>query len=155
MKKTVVLLAMLALVAGFAAAQEEVDLAPGFMPDPYEVVIDAYVGDTTTISPDGMSEIEVFFDSSAPHVVLFWDSEGSGDLYIEFISEGSVDPVLIMVGPDGEEYSNDDYSGLDPAIVIESAPGGEYNIGVGAWSETEILGTLYISELGFSSDMGM
>ncbi|MFK7791687.1 MAG: hypothetical protein AB8B88_03345 [Devosiaceae bacterium] len=60
---------------------------------------------------------------------------GRGPMTIASTSE--VDTTLVVVGPDGTVYCNDDAVDLNPAVTINSASAGAYSIFVGTFSPIE------------------
>ena len=122
-------LSVLAVLATGASAQQSVSLSAGFLPDP--VTIDTYSGGGNDASSVGRNCVGRIGDG--PDVVLNFRSSG-GRLAIGVVS--SSDTSLIINGPDGRYYCNDDTNGLDPALVWGSnAPSGQYDIWVGAVGE--------------------
>ncbi len=152
MKKAVlgtVLFAGVVLAAG-AQSIAVIDLEAGFSPDPTTVEIVAEVYDNEEVEFD-FGPAEVFMDGAEPHVGINYEA-GSYPLYIQFVSAIQADTVIIVVTPDGEILTNDDAVGLDPGVIIESPMSGSYAVGIGSWSEGEVFGTLYISEIGFQEE---
>ncbi len=147
------LLAMLVMggAAGTAAAQDiaqdptfgTVNLRSGFTPDPHSTLLQAGgnvdVRDTIGGTCRGMV-------ANAPDVDLMYTA-GALPLYISVTSD--VDTTLVINGPDGQWYCNDDYSGVDPALTFGSPQSGLYNIWVGTYSSTVGLqaAQLHVSEL--------
>ncbi|ALJ80898.1 peptidase S1 [Ketogulonicigenium vulgare] len=121
----------------------DVTLAAGFMPDPH--TLDMAAGGPINLSTC-TEEPGIGFISEAPDYDLYW--EGNGTLTIAF--ESDEDTVLLVNGQQWEWYYNDDYKGLNPAIVIENAPAGLYDIWVGTITEGSYPnGTLIITELPY------
>ena len=121
-----ILCAMAAVVAGSsAAAQQRVSLSAGFLPDP--VTFEVYSGGGNDASNIGGSCVGMIADS--PDVVVNFDSAG-GPLSFGVYSDG--DTSLVINGPDGRYYCNDDSNGLNPSFGWDSAPSGQYDIWVGA-----------------------
>ena len=91
-----------------------------------------------------------------------WDSEAlfgrdakKIDLFTEFaiVAADEADSTLIINGPGGNWYCNDDFTGWDPMVELEDAPGGQYDIWVGTYSADEFInGTLYITEMDYDPD---
>jgi hypothetical protein len=130
--------AALALCASSASAQQVVNLSAGFLPDPVEV--DVYSGGPNDASDLGGSCVGAI--AGSPDVVVNFDSAG-GTLSFSHVSGG--DTSLIINGPDGRYYCNDDSNGLNPVLTWGSAPSGQYDVWVGAVGEPTG-GTLLISE---------
>lgn len=118
-------LSSLALSATGASAQQSVSLSAGFVPDP--VTIDLYSGGGNQASNLGSSCVGTV--GSSPDVVLNFSSAG-GRLAIGVLA--STDTSLVINGPDGRYYCNDDNSGLNPGLAWSQAPSGQYDIWVGA-----------------------
>jgi hypothetical protein len=126
--KTMIFTASLGAAALFAmgaSAQQSVSLSAGFVPDP--VTVELYSGGGEQASDLGSSCVGTV--ASSPDVVLNFRSAG-GRLAIGVLS-GS-DTSLVINGPDGRFYCNDDNSGLNPGLVWGQAPSGQYDIWVGA-----------------------
>ncbi len=114
-----------AALASGAAAQERINLAAGFLPDPVTRQIFSGGGrDASDISSGCVGNI-----AETPDIVLNFDSSG-GRLAIGARSNG--DTSLVINGPDGRWFCNDDTNGLNPALVWGRAPSGQYDIWVGA-----------------------
>jgi hypothetical protein len=80
-----------------------------------------------------------------PHVRLNYQAGSTFPLNIYAYSRSS-DLFLIVQLPSGRFACNDDYSGLDPAVLIERPRSGTYNIWVGVFGLGSGDGTLAISE---------
>ncbi len=123
------------LAAGFAAAcalsgaqasaQERISLSAGFLPDP--VSIDIYSGGSTDAS--GVAGNCAGMIADEPDIILTFQSQG-GPLGIAAYSSG--DTSLVINGPDGRWYCNDDADGLNPQLRWGRASSGQYDIWVGA-----------------------
>ncbi|ARO14524.1 peptidase domain-containing protein [Ketogulonicigenium robustum] len=121
----------------------EATLSAGFTPDPHAIQM-AAGGPVSLV--DCRNEPGAGFISEAPDYDLYW--EGNGQLTIAF--EASEDTVLIVNGPDYEWYYNDDYKGVNPAIVIPNAGPGLYDIWVGTIApDSYPEGQLIITELPY------
>lgn len=117
--------AVVLATAGAASAQQEVSLSAGFVPDP--VTFDVYSGGGNQASNISSNCVGSIADS--PDVNVYFDSAG-GRLAFGVYSSG--DTSLVINGPDGRYYCNDDTNGLNPALIWNNAPSGTYNIWVGA-----------------------
>lgn len=111
--------------AGSAAAQQEISLSAGFVPDP--VYVDVYSGGSNEAYNISQSCVGTIADS--PDVNVYFESYG-GRLAFSVYSEG--DTSLVINGPDGRYYCNDDTNGLNPVLIWGNAPSGTYNIWIGA-----------------------
>ena len=88
------------------------------------------------------------FISNAPDVRLHYNS-GSLPLIIS-VDSGS-DTTLVVNGPDGSYYCDDDggENGLNPSVRLNQPQSGRYEIWVGTYSSGSLQpARLYISELG-------
>lgn len=122
---------------------ETVSLRGGFTPDPYRVRLQSGgpISASETISSDCRGYI-----GEAPDVRLNFQP-GSLPLIISVAS--SADTTLVINGPDGGWYCNDDGGvGTNPSIRWDTPMAGQYDIWVGTWgSEALREAVLVISEL--------
>jgi hypothetical protein len=127
------------LPANFGAA----NLSYGFTPDPYtvNVVSGGTIDASSAISSSCRGAI-----SNAPDFELTY-SAGSLPLIISVNSNS--DTTLVINGPDGRWYCDDDggNQGLNPSLRWNSPPSGTYDIWVGSYSGGNASATLSISEL--------
>lgn len=141
----------LAVAALPAAAQDfnadpnygEFSLAAGFTPDPQ--VIEVRSGgslDAQTLSASCRG-----FISNAPDVRLHYDA-GSFPLIISAAS--NADTTLVVNGPDGSWYCDDDSGdGVNPMVRLNSPQSGRYEIWVGTYANASLQpAELHISEIG-------
>lgn len=144
------ILAAVMTVAAPAVAQDynatpnygEVRLTAGFTPDPYLQVIRA----GGSYAASNLSSECRGYVTQAPDVRLYWD--GKGSLPIKISAIANADTTIIVNGPGGEWYCDDD-SGDDnnPSVQLSAVPG-RYEIWIGTYSATEFKQTvLSISEL--------
>ena len=54
----------------------------------------------------------------------------------EVTVESQADPVIVMVGPSGQVFCNDDYNGLNPGL-FETFEAGSWDIYVGSYSPSD------------------
>jgi hypothetical protein len=152
MKTVIAAVAAVAAIAaaGSAAAQNyslpanygEVTLYAGFTPDPFTVNLTA--GGNIDASYSVSSSCRGYI-TNAPDVQLNY-SAGSLPLIIS-VNSGS-DTTLVINGPDGRWYCDDDGGeGLNPSIRWNSPMSGAYDIWVGSYSGNAAGATLSISEL--------
>lgn len=125
------------------ATYETVNLRGGFTPDPYRVRLQSG-GNIDAAQALGGSCVG--FIARAPDVRLNFQA-GSLPLIISVVS--SSDTTLVINGPDGGWYCDDDGGqGLNPSIRWDSAMSGQYDIWVGTWASATLRdATLVISEL--------
>lgn len=151
--KTVLAAAVVALGLGVTAAEAqninaraaygEVRLNAGFLPDPYAVRVraggDWYFTTTRTCQRGG-------WFANAPDFRLHYRA---GSYQLSVYARGPGDTMLLINAPDGGWYCNDDYAGLDPAIVFNNPMSGRYEIWVGTYNRARVRNTmLYITEMG-------
>ncbi len=148
-KMFVVAMAAVMASASGAAAQDTsaraafgtVRLSSGFTPDPHSV--DMVAGGTIDASRLGSPCAGSI--SNAPDYELTY-SAGSLPLYI-YVNASS-DTTLVVNGPDGQWYCDDDSNGgLNPQVTFNSPRSGTYDIWVGTFSGGTASATLHISEL--------
>lgn len=126
-----------------------VSLDPGFTPDPHTIemvsggeVDVGYLGGECTgyaaIAPD--YRLQLRGDPTRLHVFFTADDGG--------------DATLVVNGPDGSWYCNDDAGGtFDPMVTLEDTRAGQYDIWVGSYSAGDFVGgTLYVTELELSPE---
>lgn len=136
MKKLMTSAAMAAvlLVAGPATAQNagltansgEISLSSGFVPDPVRVSLVS----GGSINGGELPGACVGMISDAPDFELTYDSNGGP---LTFRTQSGGDTTLIINGPDGSWYCDDDSGGgVNARVRFGSAPSGTYDIWVGA-----------------------
>lgn len=138
--------ALLAVAATSASAQNPSANATsgamraraGFTPDPIQVSI--YSGGSIDASRLGGACVGMI--ASAPDYEFTYTA-GSFPLSFGVVSSG--DTSLVINGPDGRWYCNDDAEGLNPVLTWGRPPSGSYDIWVGAVGEASSA-TLLISE---------
>ena len=105
-----------------------VRLTPGFSPDPHLVVVQAGGGIDVSSTLKNCSG----FITSAPDLRLLWDGSGSLDLKVSVIS--NADATLVINGPSGTWFCDDDSGdGSNPSVTLSSVSG-HYDIWVGTFS---------------------
>ncbi len=139
-----------ALAAAPASAQDisadptygSVRLRAGFLPDPHRVQLTA----GGSISPN-LGECSYGHVAGAPDVNFYYTTGGSTTLYI--YARSASDTTLLINEPDGSWVCNDDGlgEGTNPMIVLPGAAGGQYNIWVGTYGDSNASANLYISEI--------
>lgn len=117
-------------------------LAPGFSPDPNLVVVRA----GGSIDVAGNLKACSGYVTSAPDLRLHWDGNGSLDLKVSVIS--NADTTLVINGPSGTWYCDDDSGeGSNPSLTLSSVAG-QYDIWVGTFGSDETQSAVVsISEL--------
>lgn len=108
-----------------------VELSAGFSPDPYRV----------TIVAGGPVDLRAWnsnyrgYVAVAPDYSLFYEAGSVFDLTIYV--ESDIDSVILINGPDGQYYFQDDFDGLDGGYTFESPQSGRYDIWVGTYSASD------------------
>ena len=129
------------------ATYGSISLSSGFTPDPYRV--DMYSGgdvDATTIANGCVGMV-----ARAPDFELNY-SAGTLPLIFGVLSEN--DTTLVINGPDGRWYCDDDSGdGANPLMSIPNPPSGVYDVFVGAYGGNGASAQLYMTELN-SQAMG-
>ncbi len=149
MKKLAISAAAVLLVAGPVTAQNttlranfgEVSLNAGFTPDPYTVNIQAggsrAAGDTASGCVGNVSD--------APDFEVTYSA---GSLPLIFRTRSGVDTTLVINGPDGRWYCDDDNGdGVNAQVVFGKPASGTYDVWVGTYNGGVNPATLMVSEL--------
>ena len=85
-----------------------------------------------------------------------WVNYAAGDTFDLYLSmESDRDTTLVVQGPDGNWYCDDDTAGnLNPGLRIENPVSGRYAVWAGRYSGgADVPATVYVSELGFLGDI--
>ncbi|MGX6648145.1 hypothetical protein ACWCOP_09405 [Maricaulaceae bacterium MS644] len=118
-------------------------LASGFTPDPFEIQLVA--GGPNNASDWSGGQCAGFI-ADAPDVRLMFQGGSFPELY--FSAGSSADTTLVINGPNGEWYCDDDSGneGLNPLVRMSPASG-QYDIWVGTYGSSTASAVLSISEL--------
>lgn len=141
-------------VAATAAAQDynrtptygTANLVSGFEPDPYRVSLES--GGDIDASQRSGGQCQGYI-ADAPDYRVNWTA-GDGSLPLVFSTTGRADTTLIVNGPDGSWYCNDDGGNnpLSASIVFRRPASGQYDIWVGTYGRAAIApAQLTVSEL--------
>ncbi|MBL8535946.1 MAG: peptidase S1 [Hyphomonadaceae bacterium] len=143
--------ALLAVAAGAAQAQDfnaapnygTLNLTTGFSPDPAVVNVTAG-GELNAANLSSSCRGSI---SNAPDVRLNFRAGSSLPLIISVAS--SADTTLVVNGPDGSWYCDDDggVNGLNPALRFNSPMSGRYEIWVGSYGGDLAASQLHVSEV--------
>lgn len=122
-----------------------VELETGFTPDPFTT--DVVAGGS--ISLQELNADYRGYVAQAPDYSLFYEAGTFFDLFIS--ADSSADLVLLVNGPDGSWFFNDDNQGLNPGLEFMSPMPGRYDIWIGTYSSDDFGAdaVILISELGF------
>lgn len=148
MKKTLLLAATALLLAGPAFAQSahltanygEIRLNAGFTPDPYRVELHAGGGLSAASLPGSC----IGNISEAPDLEVTYSA---GGLPLVFRTVSRADTTLVINGPDGRWYCDDDSWGDGDAEVRFNRPqSGTYDVWVGTFGGGTAAANLLITE---------
>ena len=120
------------------ATYGSVRLQAGFTPDPYTVGVTS--GGNIQTNLGGVRA----WVANAPDFKLNYTA---GSLPLIFRAESRGDATLLINGPDGRWYANDDSNGLNPQIRFNNPQSGRYDIWVGSIPRDGTRATLFISEI--------
>lgn len=137
--------------AGIAVAQDfnanpnygTLNLTAGFLPDPQVVQLQS----GGSLNAQNLSSSCRGFISNAPDVRLNYTA-GQYPLILSVAS--GTDTTLVVNGPDGSWYCDDDggVNGLNPGIRFNNPQGGRYEIWVGTYGSASLANAqLHISEI--------
>lgn len=123
-------------LAGPVAAQDfnaspnygDITLAPGFQPDPHLVSLRAGGSISATNAGSGCSG----YITNAPDFRFYWSGKGSLNIMISVLSRS--DTTLVVNGPNGEWYCDDDSGEDTNPLVTLGSNAGRYEIWVGTYS---------------------
>lgn len=125
-----------------------VRLNAGFTPDPYRVSVIAGGGtDASRLSSSCAGRI-----SEAPDFRLTYDA---GSYALSFRTEASEDTTLVVNGPDGAWYCDDDGAGsLNAEVRFNNPRSGVYDVWIGSYGGDLVSGALLVTESGNGSNGG-
>ena len=130
--------------AGLTANFGEIRLNAGFTPDPYRASITAG-GSIDAYTDTNLPGSCVGNISAAPDFEVTYRA---GSLPLVFRTRSSTDTTLIINGPDGRWYCDDDSGGaLDPKVVITNPQSGRYDVWVGTYGDDMVQSTLQVTEV--------
>lgn len=117
-------------------------LAAGFPEDPAVVPLQS----GGSIDAAGLGGACTGFIADAPDYRLNYTA---GSFPLIFVAIADVDTTLVINGPDGSWYCDDDSDGqLDPRVTFANPDSGQYDIWVGTYAAAELHdAALYITEL--------
>ncbi len=121
-----------------------VTLRNGFLPDPFGVAV-ASGGPISAAQALGGNCVG--FIARAPDYRLHYEA-GESPLFISVWSRA--DTTLVISGPDGTWYCDDDGGvALDPLVRLEAPASGQYDIWIGTYNSADSYeADLFISEIG-------
>ncbi len=146
-----VFLMALGLAAGSAVAQNynlnpsygSIRLNAGFSPDPVTVRVRG--GGDNHFSGGGGCPGGGWFANAPDYRVHY----RAGGFQLSFYVRAPGDTMLLVNDPNGNWFCNDDYRGLDPALVFSNPRSGQYDVWVGTYNRSRVQNSrIYITELG-------
>lgn len=145
--------ASLSAVAAIPASAQNMNAAPnfgtvsleaGFTPDPQQIAVRS----GGSLNAQTLSASCRGFISNAPDVRLQYDA---GDYPLIISVAAAADTTLVVNGPDGLWYCDDDGGNapLNPMVRFNEPRSGRYEIWVGTYANSSLQpATLHISEVG-------
>lgn len=140
------------LVWGAGAMAQDINRAPisgtinldaGFTPDPKIISVTSGGRHDTSQSIGGAC---TGFVSGAPDVRVNYNTASTMPLIFSVTADG--DTTLVINGPDGRWYCNDDTNGLDPQVRFDNPNTGRYEVWIGTYGGNEQMpARLSISEI--------
>lgn len=134
------LVALSLMAGGMASAQSltatpnygEMTLATGFDPDPYEFRMQA---GGPLDAADGIGHGCRGYIAAAPDINFIYQAIRIPlrPMPLNIFIDADADTTLIIHAPDGNWYCNDDYNGLNPALMFDEPESGTYSIWVGTY----------------------
>lgn len=120
----------------------DITLSPGFTPDPHLVSLRAGGNVNAGNAASGCSG----YITNAPDFRLNWSGKGSLNLKISVVSNS--DTTLVVNGPNGEWYCDDDSGDETNPLVTLGAAAGRYEIWIGTYASGDTKpAVLSISEI--------
>ncbi len=119
------------------------NLRAGFTPDPYSVNVTA--GGNTDARTLGLGSSCVgYIATSQPDFRLNYQS---GNFPLSFRVRSNADTTLVINGPDGRWYCNDDTDGVNPRVNFSRPQSGQYDVWVGTFGSNSAPAVLSVTEL--------
>lgn len=127
--------------SSLTAAYGEVVLSAGFRPDPHRISLTA----GGNIAASGVSSSCTGSIAEAPDYQVTYNA---GSLPLVIRTEASSDTTLVVNGPDGNWYCDDDSGdGTNPLMSIPNPQSGVYDVFIGAYGGNGAAAQLYMTEL--------
>jgi len=124
------------------ALSGEYNLSAGFTPDPFRLNVTS----GGSIDASQVASGCVGMISEAPDFQLTYNA---GSLSLTIGVEASADTTLVINGPNGQWYCDDDSGGQgDPEFTFRNPQSGVYDVWVGAYGGRGGSGRLFVTELG-------
>jgi hypothetical protein len=149
MRRTALFLAAAASLTTAASAQNfsrnpafgTLNLSSGFADDPR--VVNVTAGGQR--SANGLGEGCVGSIADAPDVRVNYQA---GSLPLHFFVTSGQDTTLVINGPDGQWYCNDDTNGVNPVVSFTQPGSGQYDVYIGHYGQgAHIPAQLHVSEV--------
>jgi hypothetical protein len=129
----------MALCGATEASAQTIALTPGFLPDPQ--VMAGMAGGPAAASSLG-AQCRGMIPQAPQQRVLLQSPTG----FLRVWVHSNADTTLVVRGPNGQVFCNDDTFGLNPSVDLRGAPPGAYDVFVGTYSA----GTPTPYTIGFS-----
>ena len=150
MRRTFLFLAAATAIFSTTASAQDVGRAPsfgtinlsaGFADDPR--IVNVTAGGQR--SANGLGDGCVGSIANSPDVRVNYQA---GSLPLIFSVASGEDTTLVINGPDGRWYCNDDTDGVNPVVRFEPADSGQYDVYIGHYGTGRgIAARLYVSEV--------
>lgn len=135
--------------ASATATYGEVRLSSGFTPDPHTVNL------TAGGSIDASSNVSSSCQGSIARAPDYEVTYDAGSLPLYFYVHASSDTTLVVNGPDGQWYCDDDSNGgVNPQVTYNNPSSGTYDVWVGTFGGGTTPATLFVTELNSSEGGG-
>lgn len=119
-----------------------VNLRTGYTPDPHVRQIQS----GGSVNAQRLGNNCVGMIANAPDYRVTFQA---GQLPLTISATSQTDTTLVINGPDGRWYCNDDANGVNPSVTFRAPRSGQYDIWVGTYGSTSNAPTrLAISEIG-------
>ena len=121
-------------------AYATLNLSAGFAPDP--VVVNVVAGGNIDARRLGGNCVGMI--ANPPDVRLNYRA-GGFPLFLS--ARSNADTTLVINLPNGQWLCNDDFQGLNPGVVLQNPPSGQYDIWVGTFGSQTAPAQLLVSEI--------
>lgn len=120
-----------------------ISLQAGFLPDPRTRTVRA--GGDSRFQGGGGCPGGGWFANAPDYRVNY----RAGGYALTFYVRAPGDTMLLVNDPAGQWHCNDDFQGLNPAVVFNNPRSGQYDIWVGTYNRARVNNsTIYITEMG-------
>ena len=155
MRRTILLVAAAVAALSTTASAQNVgrnpsfgtlNLSSGFANDPR--IVNVTAGGQR--NAEGLGDGCVGSIADAPDVRVNYQA---GSLPLHFFVTSGQDTTLVINGPDGQWYCNDDTNGVDPVVTFADPGSGQYDIYIGHYGQgAHVPAQLHVSEVSTGAD---